>query len=208
MRAVVFDFSGVLLHWQPQQLLREVVPELAPDEPAAQALAARIFQSFTPGSDWSRFDLGAVGEEMLAQRIAARIGAAAAQVRRVIDAIPAHLEARRESVALFRRVKAAGHRTFFLSNMPEPYARHLEQTHDFISEFDGGIFSGRVRLMKPDSAIFELAETTFALDPRHTLFIDDHAGNVDAARARGWQALHFRAGAADAERDLRAAGWL
>lgn len=208
MTAVVFDFGGVMLHWQPPQLLQEVVPELAPDDTTAHRLAAQIFQSFTPGSDWSQFDLGTIDEVSLAQRIAARTGASAHQIGRVIEAIPTHLQALHESVALFRRLKAAGHRTFFLSNMPVPYARHLEQTHDFIGEFDDGIFSGRVRLMKPDRAIFELAETRFALDPARTLFIDDHAGNVQAARARGWQAVHFRAGAAAAQRELRQSGWL
>jgi putative hydrolase of the HAD superfamily len=208
MKAVVFDFGGVMLQWQPPRLLQEVLPELAPDETGARRLAAQIFQSFTPGSDWARFDLGLVDEALLAERIAVRIGATAPQVRRVIEAIPSHLEALPETVALFRRLKAAGHRTFFLSNMPVPYAHALEQTHDFIGEFDGGIFSGRVQLMKPDEAIFALAEERFGLDPARTLFIDDHAGNVAVARARGWQGVHFEAGASHAERQLAAAGWL
>jgi putative hydrolase of the HAD superfamily len=206
--SVVFDLGGVLLQWQPPRLLREVVPELAADEVQAQRMAALIFQSFTPGSDWSRFDLGTIDEETLARRIAERVGAAPPQVRRVIDAIPGHLQALHDTVALLRRLKAAGHRVYYLSNMPAPYARHLELTHDFIGEFDDGIFSGRVQLMKPDAAIFALAETRFALDPARTLFIDDHRGNVEVAIARGWQGVHFDAGAAGAALELQSRGWL
>lgn len=207
MKAVVFDFGAVLFHWQPLQLLQAVVPELAPDEPAAQRLAGAIFQSFVPGSDWSQFDLGLLDEQTLAARIAARTGAQAAQMRRVIDAIPHHLQAEAPTVALLRRLQAAGHRSYFLSNMPQPYALHLERENPFLADFDDGIFSARVGLMKPHAGIYALAETRFGLEPAHTVFIDDHAGNIEAARARGWQALHYT-GAPACEAALQAAGWL
>ena len=205
--AVVFDFGAVLFRWQPLALLQQTVPELAPDETTARALAARIFESFTPHSDWAQFDLGRIEEPALARRIARRIGAEASQVRRVIDAIPPHLEPQAPTVALFRALKARGHRLFFLSNMPLPYAAHLEREHAFVGEFDDGIFSGRVGLMKPHEAIFRLAEQRFALEPDQTLFIDDHLGNVRAAESLGWQGLRFATAESCAEA-LRQRGWL
>jgi len=207
MKAVVFDFGAVLFQWHPLQLLQQTVPELAPDEAGARRVAAQVFESFTPDSDWARFDLGLVAEAELAQRIAARMGAQPQQVRRIIDAIPPHLVAQEPSVALFRRLKAAGHRMYFLSNMPVPYARHLQRQNDFIAEFADGIFSGDVGLVKPHAEIFALAESRFALDPAQTLFIDDHAGNIEAARARGWQGVRFES-ALQAQAEAHAAGWL
>lgn len=205
-RAVVFDFGAVLFQWQPLRLLQQCVPELATDETAARRLAAQIFESFTPDSDWARFDLGLVAEVELAERIAQRIGASAEQVRRVIDAIPPHLQPQAPTVALLKRLKAAGHRLFYLSNMPHPYADHLERCNAFVADFQDGIFSARVGLMKPNAAIFELAEQRFGLVPADTLFIDDHAGNVEAARARGWQAVQF-VDAGSCSTELRALGW-
>jgi putative hydrolase of the HAD superfamily len=207
MTSVVFDFGAVLFQWKPFQLLQDTVPELAPDEVRARALAARIFESFTPSSDWAQFDLGRIDEATLARRIASRIDATEAQVRRVVDAIPPHLEPQWPTVVLLRRLKAAGHRMFYLSNMPAPYADSLERHNDFIAEFDDGIFSARVGLMKPDAAIFRLARERFGLEPARTVFIDDHAGNVLAAQAEGWQALRFESAAQCAE-DLVRAGWL
>lgn len=195
-RIVVWDFGAVLFRWQPVELLRETVPELAIDADAARALAATLFQSFTPDSDWARFDLGLLAEEPLAQRIAARTGLPAAAVRRVIDAVPWHLEAQADAVELVREVKAAGHRTVFLSNMPRPYAHHLERHNPFIADFDDGIYSGRVGLVKPWPAIFELASHRFGVRPGvETLFVDDHAGNVAAGVAHGWQGLRFESAA-------------
>jgi HAD superfamily hydrolase (TIGR01509 family) len=61
--------------------------------------------------------------------------------------------------------------------------------------------------MKPERAMFDHAREALALDLGHALFIDDHAVNVDAARACGWQALHFE-NAAQCEAVLRRDGWL
>jgi putative hydrolase of the HAD superfamily len=207
MKSVVFDFGAVLFQWKPLQLLQQTVPELAPDDEGARALASQIFESFTPASDWAQFDLGLVDETTLAQRIARRIGATEAQVRRVVDAIPPHLQPQAPSIALFRQLKAAGHRMFYLSNMPARYADILERRNDFIAEFDDGIFSARVGLMKPHAAIFELAQQRFGLVPAQTLFIDDHSGNVEAARAQGWQALRFLS-AEQCTAELGPLGWL
>ncbi|MFO1326476.1 MAG: HAD family phosphatase [Rubrivivax sp.] len=205
--AVVFDFGAVLFQWRPLELLQACVPELARDEALARALAAQVFESFTPASDWARFDLGELAEDELAARIAARVGVQPAQVRRIIDAIPPHLQPQPATVALLQRVRAAGHRLYYLSNMPRPYADHLERENAFVAQFADGIFSGRVGLMKPDADIFALAERRFALDPPRTLLIDDHAGNTAAAQARGWQAHTFTS-ADEAGHALRAAGWL
>jgi putative hydrolase of the HAD superfamily len=205
--AVIFDFGAVLFQWQPLALLQQTVPDLAPDEAAARRVAASFFESFTPDSDWARFDLGLVEEAELAQRIAARTGAPEDRVRRVIDAIPGHLQPQADTVALLQRLKAAGHRLYYMSNMPRAYAAHLERQNAFIGDFLDGIFSARVGLMKPHRAIFELADERFGLAGMPTVFIDDHAGNIAAAQAHGWQTVHF-SGAAQAERELQQAGWL
>jgi hypothetical protein len=39
------------------------------------------------------------------------------------------------------------------------------------------------------------------------VFIDDHAGNISATQAHGWQAVHF-SNAAQAQQALVQAGWL
>jgi putative hydrolase of the HAD superfamily len=58
--------------------------------------------------------------------------------------------------------------------------------------FTDGVFSGRVGHNKPERAIFEVAAKRFgAATPHDLLFLDDHAPNVQAAQALGWQALQF-----------------
>ncbi len=91
--------------------------------------------------------------------------------------------------------------------MPAPYADHLEATHGFIGLFRAGVFSARVGMIKPEAAIFAHAAEAFGIDPVDTLFIDDVRHNADAARAAGWQALHFE-NAAQCEAELAQRGLL
>ena len=186
---IVFDFAGVLFTWQPQAMLARLLPHHAGDPAAAHALFDTFFEGY--GGDWGEFDRGTIEPGPLAERIAQRTGIALGDVRRVIDAVPHELTPIEPTLALLRRVRAQGHALFFLSNMPAPYADHLEAEHAFLELFRDGLFSGRVRMIKPEPAIFAHAQRVFAIDPAETLFIDDIAHNAQAARDAGWRALHF-----------------
>jgi putative hydrolase of the HAD superfamily len=206
-RTVVFDVGGVIVRWQPNELMRRCFPQHAVDDASADAVKAQVFQTFAPDADWSTFDRGAVEPDVLADRIAERTGLPRDGMAALIGAIPEHLQPMPASVALLESVRAAGHRLALLSNMPRPYAAHLEDAHACFSWFEHRAWSGRLGVMKPDRAIFDSVRDALSLDLQHAIFIDDHAGNVDAAASFGWQALHFE-NAAQAERQLVALGWL
>lgn len=54
--------------------------------------------------------------------------------------------------------------------------------HDRLASFEAGA-------MKPAAAIYQAAQQRFALEPEHTLFIDDKEENIRGAGACGWQGL-------------------
>ena len=195
---IVFDFGGVVFNWQPLQLLRATLPQRAHDDDEARDIVAGLFQGYPSHGDWAAFDRGEVDTQTLVQRIARRTSLGEAEVLAFVHAIPGHLEPIAETVALMERLKGAGDRLFYLSNMPAPFAEHLERSHAFMDWFDDGVFSSRVHLMKPQPEIFHLAARRFGLAPHELVFIDDVAYNVDAARALGWRAIHFQ-GAHDCE---------
>lgn len=200
---IVFDFGGVLFRWQPLQFLPRLLPQHTPTPQATEALMHALFQGF--GGDWAEFDRGLMDAPVLAERISARTGLTLADVRGLIDAIPDELEPLPSSVALLRRLHEAGTELYFLSNMPEPYARHLEARHDFLGLFRSGVYSARVQLVKPDPAIFAHAQALFGPSDEPLVFIDDVPRNVDAARAAGWRAIRF-VDAEQCEIELRSMG--
>jgi putative hydrolase of the HAD superfamily len=200
---IVFDFGGVLFRWRPEALVRRELPAHAVDEASTARLVDGIFQGY--GGDWGEFDRGTIQPAPLAERIAARTGLTPAEARRVMDGVPDELVPIDATVALLARLRAAGRRLHYLSNMPAPYADHLERTHDFVGWFESGVFSARVGLIKPEPAIFEHAQALYGASPQELLFLDDNLHNVKAAHDAGWQALHFT-DAARCEAELRARG--
>lgn len=185
----IFDFGVVLFRWRPLVLLAQVLPERVPDEAAARHWAAQIFQGY--GGDWALFDQGLVEVDELAGRISARTGLSVAEALAVIQAVPDELEPLPGTVAVIEQLRAAGHRLFFLSNMPAPYADALQARYPLSDWFEDGVFSSRVKLIKPDPAIFHAALAQFGVLASDCVFIDDHPANVQAARELGWGAILF-----------------
>lgn len=184
---IVFDFGNVLVEWNPARLIQQHYD--APDGKAqfADALAHTLINH----QDWLDFDLGLIDSHQLAERGARRLGLEAGGLRAFIDRIPHVLPLFEPTITLMGEL-ADGlhgtHRVVYLSNMPLAFATVLEARCPWINRFDGGIFSGRVKLAKPDAAIYAAAEAQLGLDPADTLFLDDSPRNVHAARARGWRA--------------------
>jgi len=183
---LVFDYAGVLFRWQPQALIDALLGE--------RSIPAELFfQGY--GGDWEAFDRGQIDPGPLAMRIAMRTPLTPSEALRVIEQVPWAFEADPAMVELVDALHAAGTRLFFLSNMPAPYALVLEARHAFLGRFLGGLYSGRVGLVKPEPALFEHATAVFGVEPQRTLFFDDVMANVDGAQAAGWQALRFESAA-------------
>ena len=188
---LVFDFGAVLFEWQPAELLRTHLSHLTPTAEAARKLVVDMFHH----EDWVAFDRGMRELPDVVAAMARRLALPADVLHGFLAPIGERLMPIATSVALLeqlqqRRANRGDVHLYFLSNMPSPFARVLENRHDFLRHFEGGIFSGDVKLAKPDPAIFELLARRYGLVPADTLFIDDSAANVAAARALGWQAIH------------------
>ena len=189
-RHIIFDFGGVLFDWRPAALLAKVLPDRASTDDLAEHWKAQFFQGYE--GEWGAFDSGLIEVPDLVTGIAARTGLSEDEVQRVVDAVPPALQPLPATVALLQRLKEAGHRLFFLSNMPAPYADYLEQNHpELLGHFEDGVFSARVKVGKPKAAIFDIALRQFGVEAGHGLFIDDHPANIDTAHALGLPAHLF-----------------
>ena len=217
---IVFDFGAVLFTWQPGLLIQAHFPEHAASQAQRTELARAVFGHV----DWHDFDRGVLTAADVTARTAQRLGLNQTALRQLVDGIGEHLQPMADSVAVLAQLRAlrdqveapvrtSPHaslphaplsdsplpssplRLYFLSNMPVPYARVLEHKHSFIRWFDGGIFSGDVKHIKPEPEIYEMLERRFQLEPNQTVFIDDLASNVAHAQSRGWQGIHFESAA-------------
>ncbi|WP_296509481.1 HAD family phosphatase [Rhodoferax sp.] len=208
---VVFDFGAVLFTWRPVDLMMECFPQRAATRAEAGHLAHEVFGH----AEWQAFDRGTIAMQDVIAQVADRVGVDASTLGALVESIGERLTPMPESVALFKRLVALRAqrvaegaeplRLYYLSNMPVPYARDLERMNAFLSEFDGGIFSGDELLIKPEPAIYQRLQTRYALDPAKTVFLDDLLPNIAAAQAEGWHGIHFHT-AQQATQELQALG--
>jgi 2-haloacid dehalogenase len=180
---VVFDVGNVLLDWNPRHLYRALFDDRAAME--------RFLSEICP-SHWNlELDRGRPFAEAVAERIA-RFPDFADHIRaydaRWSEMIAGEIAG---TVALLERLAERGVPLYALTNFSAEKFEETQSRFAFFERFAGVVVSGRVKLLKPDPAIYRLLLETYRLDPAHCLFIDDSAVNVDGARAVGMSALRF-----------------
>lgn len=93
-----------------------------------------------------------------------------------------------EALDLVRCVRAAGTPVYLATNQQPVRGQWMLDTLGYQDIFDGLFASFQMGVAKPDPAYFEHIVEVLAIDPAHTLFIDDLTANVEGARAAGLQA--------------------
>jgi len=181
--AVVFDIGGVLLDWDPRHLYRELISDPA-------EMAEFLEHVCTP--QWHlAHDLGADTERScreLAARHPDQAELIMAWSRRSEDMVAGQID---QAIEVLADVKAAGLRCLALSNMePDKFLLRRDR-FPFFGLLDGCVISGMEGVAKPDRAIFEILLSRYDLDPAATVFVDDTAANVAAARQIGIRGFEY-----------------
>ena len=95
-----------------------------------------------------------------------------------------------KALALVREIKAYGVRTAILSNIPHDLLTEVRK-FSWLDEFEVKIWSCELGVVKPDPAIYRVCLDALGCNAGRTLFFDDRANNVEAARELGMEAHIF-----------------
>ena len=79
-----------------------------------------------------------------------------------------------------------------LSNWSDETFPEARRRHTILQAIDNYVISGKIKMAKPDSNIYQYFLKHFALTPASCLFIDDNQANVMAARRNGMKAICFK----------------
>ena len=96
------------------------------------------------------------------------------------------------TVALLERLAAGGVPLYAITNYPAETFPMAQKKFPFLALFRDVAVSGRERILKPDAELFRILFRRNNIVPEQAIFIDDSIKNVDAARALGLHAIHFR----------------
>jgi len=109
-------------------------------------------------------------------------------------------------IAWAKELRSSGMKIGLLSNMHPEMVAHCRKHFSWLNIFDFSTFSGEVRLIKPDPAIYEHTLRGLGVTASETLFLDDREVNIRAAQELGMYAVRFES-IGQLRRELAAAGF-
>jgi 2-haloacid dehalogenase len=180
----VFDLGGVLIDWNPRYLYRQLFDG---DERAMEHFLETVC---TP--DWNdQQDAGRTFADACASLKLdhpAHAELIDAWIERYEEMLGGAISG---TVEILAELQARGVPLYALTNWStETYPAALKR-FEFLKWFQGVLVSGDVKLLKPDTRIFELFLETYAIDPARAVYIDDRKPNVEAAIALGMHGIVF-----------------
>ena len=182
LKAVIFDFGGVLVRTRSQHLRQTWEQRLGLRRGEASEL---VFG----GESGRAAQHGWISDAEHWSFIQRRLGlddATLAQFRRDFfaeDGIDTDL------LAYIDRLRS-GYQVGLLSNASTSARRFFTES-GIAAHFDAITISGEEGVMKPDARIYRIALGCLDVKPNEAVFVDDFNENVIAARALGMAGVHF-----------------
>ena len=186
IKNIIFDIGGVLVSFEPDRVFRE----MGLPEEEVQIL----YQHTAKSPYWKELDRGVLPKEEVFQTMvntmpqAYRKDAMEFFTKRIPEAVTSF----DYSADWLKGLKERGYNIYLLTNYPEwLFETHWKKGFTFVSYVDGKVVSGKVKLIKPDHAIYETIIKKYSLNPAESVFIDDVKENVQAAKETGLNAIQF-----------------
>jgi len=183
IKAIVFDFGGVLLNWDPRNLYRR---HFSNSQEMENFLYEIDFYSWN-----AEQDKGRSFEEGVAQ-----LSAQFPHYAKLISSYYEHWEESldgpiTDTIELLHLLKKNNYALYGLSNWSAETYPIVRKKFSFFDFFDDIIISGDVKMNKPDPSIFNLFLYRTGYNASECIFIDDSPPNIDTARDLGFTAIHF-----------------
>lgn len=180
--AIVFDFGGVLIDWNPRYLYDKVFENKEETE---------FFLTKICTPEWNfQMDKGkpfAQGVAELTEKHPEYAGQIEMYNTRWREMCAGEIVG---SVALLREL-AARYPVYGLTNWSAEKFAITRPEHDFFNLFKGIVVSGEEKEAKPEQRLFEILIERYGLTPEKTVFTDDSAPNIETAKKLGFQAIQF-----------------
>lgn len=183
IKAIVFDFGGVLFDWNPHYLYRKYFNDA---EAVERFLSTIGFAEWNAQQDRGRPFAQAVAE--LSAQFPEHADLIRAYDERWIESLGGAIQ---PTVDILRSLKEAGYPLYALSNWSAEKYQLVRARYEFLSWFQDIVISGAVKIAKPDPRIFELLLGKIKQPAENCLLIDDSVDNIKVARGLGFATIRL-----------------
>ncbi len=184
IQAIIFDFGGVLLQWDPHKLYKRYF-----DQPQQVDRFLNEINFSTWNVEQDRGRPFSEGMAMLSRQFPQYSDLIYAYYDHFDETIVGPING---TIEILYQLKRAGHSLYGLSNWSAETYPRVRPQYDFFDLFDKIILSGEVKLVKPDPAIFNLTLKKINRVANECILIDDSEGNVNVAKRIGFATIHFK----------------
>ncbi|MCI9230835.1 MAG: HAD family phosphatase [Lachnospiraceae bacterium] len=197
IRNIIFDIGNVLTDFRWKGFLQ--------DKGFDEAMVERIAKASVQTPLWNEIDRGVWSLEELMQAFIAKDPEIEEELRRAYGNVTGMVTKRDYAIPWMKELKEKGYRVYYLSNFSEKAYEDCADALDFLPYMDGGILSYREKVVKPDPEIYRRLLSRYSLEAGESVFLDDTAANVEAARALNLYGICFQT-KEQAEEELRGLG--
>ncbi|MBX3056595.1 MAG: HAD family phosphatase [Anaerolineae bacterium] len=186
IKAIIFDFGGVILRTQDWSGRRRWEKRLGLPEHGAEQL---VFNS----EMGRQAQHGRITTNELWQWVGQTCGLSAADLAQFRADFWAGDVLDGEMVAMIRGLRPS-YQTALISNAFNDLRDVLTNQFAIADAFDVIVISAEEGIMKPDPRLYQIALERLGCRPEEAIFIDDFAYNIAGAQAVGLHAIHFKPG--------------
>jgi 2-haloacid dehalogenase len=188
IKAIIFDYGGVLLDWNPRNLYRRYFP--GNPEGMEQFLAETNFMEWNAHQDKGRpFREGVT---ILSSQYPHHSHLIHAYYENWDETVTGEIPG---AVEILKCLKRKGFPLYGLSNWAVETFQATRKKYPFFDLFDDMVVSGYVNLIKPDLAIFKYLLEKIGRPAGECLLIDDSEKNIAVANELGFVTIHFQSSA-------------
>lgn len=183
-QALVFDFGGVLLDWNPRHLYKKYFN--GDSESMERFLEEIGFNEWNLRQDAGRPFTVAVAE--LKSQHPNWGDLIEAYHNRWEESINGAIE---PTIDILLELREKGYPLYGLSNFSIEKFHLVRKRFDFFDWFEDILLSAEVKLVKPDPRIYRVLLERIQREPGDCILVDDSAQNIESARNFGLDGIHF-----------------
>jgi len=182
IKNIIFDIGNVLVYYKPIEFLSKKYP---------QEDVLFLFSAIFDTQEWLELDKGTKTETEVLRIFIERNPEREAILRDVMLDLCSIFAPIESTVKILNLLKARGYNLLYLSNISHQIYACIFKKYDFFNNFDGGIISAKLNMMKPDAEIYQSLLSKFNIKPEESIFIDDTIQNTLAAEQLGFLTIHL-----------------